>query len=161
MRTLLVAATGLVLLSGIKVINVVAAEETTTQAVVTGFTSIERMLITKYIGNAESKTVGNRVMVFNNATLKQKQEQDLPPGLAKRKDLPPGLAAQLQRNGTLPDGLAKRSLPAELEKQLPPVPPGYERSILDDMTVVLLETATRRIVDVILDPLTANSIKSR
>jgi hypothetical protein len=42
-------------------------------------------------------------------------------------------------------------LPADLVRQLPPVREGYERSILEDMTVVLIETATGRIADIIVD----------
>ncbi len=58
----------------------------------------------------------------------------LPPGLAKRDgDLPPGLEKQLRRNGTLPPGLRKKltPFPADLERQLGPLPSGYRRAILD------------------------------
>ena len=39
----------------------------------------------------------------------------MPPGLAKKKSLPSGLQKQLEKNGTLPPGLAKRELPYDLE----------------------------------------------
>jgi hypothetical protein len=63
---------------------------------------------------------------------------------------------QLQRNGTLPPGLAKRALPADLESQLPPVKKGYQRSILEDLTIVLIEEATGRIADIIIGAATEN-----
>src|SRR6266576_2081124 len=51
----------------------------------------------------------------------------LPPGLAKRHRLPPGLERQLRVSGTLPPGLRKKMVPCpvELERRLPPPPPGY------------------------------------
>jgi len=129
------------------------------KAIEAGFTELERQLIKKYLGGDTEKPA-TRGVVYNNATLKKKQEQSLPPGLAQKKELPPGLAAQLKRNGTLPPGLAKRSLPDDLVKQLPPAPEGYERSILDDLTVVLVETATNRIVDIIFDAVTDDGASS-
>ena len=128
------------------------------KAIEAGFTELERQLIINYIDSDVPQPQPSRSgMVFNNATLKKKQEKTLPPGLAKKQELPPGLAAQLQRNGTLPPGLEKRSLPARLEQQLPPVREGHERSMLDDLTVVLVETATKRIVDIIFDVATENT----
>jgi hypothetical protein len=124
------------------------------QAIEIGFTELERQLINHYF-DGETDPPARSGIVFNNTSLQKKKEQALPPGLAKKKELPPGLAAQLQRNGTLPPGLARRNLPADLTSQLPPVRPGYERSILDDLTVVLVETATQTIVDIIFDTVTA------
>jgi len=106
------------------------------------FSEMERQLIKEYYGDKQSD------VTTSSAGPKSK---GLPPGLAKRDSLPPGLAKQLQRNGTLPPGLAKRDLPADLIKQLPQVQEGYERSIIEEVTVVLIETATGRIVDIILD----------
>ena len=112
------------------------------------FSEVERKIIEKYYGKVhETGTVSNS---------KGKKAKGLPPGLAKRDSLPPGLAKQLEKNGTLPPGLAKRALPADLESQLPPVPKGYQRSILEDMTVVLIEEATGRIADIIFDAATQN-----
>jgi len=66
--------------------------------------------------------------------------QGLPPGLAKRGgNLPPGLEKHLQRNGTLPPGLQKRvqPFPVELTRQLPPLPSGYSRVILEGRALIL------------------------
>ena len=75
---------------------------------------------------------------------KNKKKQ-MPPGLAKRNELPPGLA----KRHTLPPGLQVRELPDDLVKQLPPTEKGLER-IIADGSVVLLEKATGRILDIIL-----------
>jgi hypothetical protein len=64
----------------------------------------------------------------------------LPPGLAKRGgNLPPGLERQLQRNGTLPPGLQKRvePFPDELARQLPRLPSGYSRVIVEGRALIL------------------------
>ncbi len=64
----------------------------------------------------------------------------LPPGLAKRGgNLPPGLERQLQRNGTLPPGLQKKvePFPAELAQQLPRLPSGYSRVIVEGRALIL------------------------
>lgn len=126
-----------------------APDSASIKEVANGFTRAEQMAIRNYLdGNAQQPA--DTGIVYNKATLKKMKEMQLPPGLTKRKELPPGLAAQLKRDGTLPPGLAKRNLPEQLEQQLPPVRAGYERSILEDMTVVLIETATNRIIDLIL-----------
>jgi hypothetical protein len=93
------------------------------------FTPQERTLITDWFRNSR----GN-----------------LPPGLAKRDRLPPGLERQLRERGTLPPGLQKRlqPLPGDLERQLPRLPVGYRRGVVGG-NVVLLETATQVIVDII------------
>jgi hypothetical protein len=77
----------------------------------------------------------------------------LPPGLAKRGgDLPPGLEKQLRRNGRLPPGLEKkiRPFPAELERQLGPLPRGYRRGILDNHAVVY-RTDNETLADILRD----------
>lgn len=78
---------------------------------------------------------------------------NLPPGLAKRGgDLPPGLEKQLERNGTLPPGLQKRiqPCPVELERQLTPVPVGYQRAVIG-AHIVIFNKSTNVIVDVMKD----------
>jgi len=68
----------------------------------------------------------------------------------KGKPLPPGIAKNLARGKPLPPGIAKKSLPGDLARQLPPVRSGYERIIVDGR-VLLVETATQMIHDVLMD----------
>jgi len=76
----------------------------------------------------------------------------LPPGLAKRGSLPPGLQKHLAKNGQLPPGLQKRlePLPADLGSRLPRLPDYWERRILE-RDIILLDTRTNRILDIIED----------
>ena len=123
------------------------------KAVDAGFSELERDLIGKYYQRHQtSKTYSDEDRT--SKTKNKKSRKGLPPGLAKRDELPPGLAKQLQKNGTLPPGLAKRSLPSDLERQLPPPPRGYERQIIEDATVVLINKATGKIADIIYDAVT-------
>lgn len=78
------------------------------------------------------------------------KKQGLPPGLAKRDRLPPGLEKQLQRNGHLPPGLEKRQLPDGLDRLLPRRHDGRERVLVDN-DVLLIETATGLILDILED----------
>lgn len=78
------------------------------------------------------------------------KSKDMPYGLSKRSSLPPGLQKQLDRNGRLPQGLAKRNLPADLQSKLTTRPPEQEVTIVDK-DVVLLDKATGVILDVIYD----------
>ena len=71
------------------------------------------------------------------------------PALAKRDgNPPPGAEKQLRANDTLPPGLQKRitPLPLELDRQLPRLPRGYSRAIVDGRAMTL--DANNRIVDV-------------
>jgi hypothetical protein len=82
-----------------------------------------------------------------------KHGSGLPPGLAKRGgDLPPGLEKQLERNGTLPPGLQKKlqPCPTELTRQLPPLPPDYQRSVIG-AHIVVFNKNTNIVVDVMKD----------
>ena len=81
------------------------------------------------------------------------KSKGLPPGLAKRDQLPPGLQRQLERNGRLPAGLAKRDLPADLMSRLPRRTSSQEVTVVDN-DVVLLDKATGVILDVIKDVVT-------
>ena len=76
-------------------------------------------------------------------------EANLPPGLAKRQDLPPGLARQMERNGTLPRGLASGEMPAALRSRLPGRADQDVAVVGAD--VILIDAATRVIVDIIRD----------
>ena len=73
----------------------------------------------------------------------------LPPGLAKRNgNLPPGLEKQMQRNDVLPPGLQKRTepFPLELTRQLPRLPAGYSRVIIEGRAINV--GSDNRVVDV-------------
>jgi hypothetical protein len=76
-------------------------------------------------------------------------------GRGRGGGLPPSLQMQLERNGTLPPGLAKRELPPGLRKKLGAAPPGTERAVAGN-DVVLLEKATGKILDVISGVLKGN-----
>ena len=78
------------------------------------------------------------------------KSKDMPYGLSKRASLPPGLQKQLDRNGRLPRGLAKRNLPADLQSKLITRPPEQEVTIVDK-DVVLLDRVTGVVLDVIYD----------
>ena len=75
---------------------------------------------------------------------KSKNNGAMPPGLAKRQQLPPGLA----KREVLPPGLAKRELPEALHGELPPLDERLERVIVDH-SVVLVERATGRVLDIL------------
>ena len=119
------------------------------------FSEAERQVIQKYFGDRvvysdreqqQSYDGGKRGKHGKNG----KGGKGMPPGLARRGSLPPGLS-KLQRNGSLPPGLAKKNLPSNLQRQLPPPPEGYERQIVEDAAVVLINKATGRIADIVKD----------
>ncbi len=99
----------------------------------TVISAVERALIGDYIRKA--KTSG----------------QGLPPGLAKRQHLPPGLQKHIERTGRLPPGLEKRRLPGDLRALLPYHKGRDYRVVGND--IVLIETATELILDVMKDVL--------
>lgn len=77
------------------------------------------------------------------------QGDRLPPGLAKRDRLPPGLERQLRVRGTLPPGLRKKMMPCpvELERRLPPPPPGYGRFAIGGH-IVLVNRSSYVVMDI-------------
>lgn len=82
-----------------------------------------------------------------------KHGKGMPPGQAKKNgNLPPGLEKQLQRNGTLPPGLQKKMqpCPVEITRQLPPLPPDYQRSVIG-ASIVVFNVKTNIVVDVMAD----------
>ena len=79
----------------------------------------------------------------------------MPPGLAKRDSLPPGLARHLEKYGTLPRGLELRGLPEQLEARLPDPGPGRKRVVVDD-DVLLIETRTGKVLDILIDVIGGN-----
>jgi len=78
----------------------------------------------------------------------------LPPGLqkqlAKTGELPPGLQKKLEESGALPKGLRASGLPDELEAELPDLPEGQERVIVDN-DILIIEQATGAVLDAIPD----------
>ena len=74
-----------------------------------------------------------------------------PPGLAKKQNgcLPPGQAKRWAMGQALPPGIDLARLPEELRRRLGLPPPGYEYGRVDD-DVVLIEIATRKVVEAIL-----------
>ncbi len=117
-----------------------------------GFSELERRVIREYLGEygIEADRDYDRDRTKGKPGKKGKKG-GMPPGLARKDSLPGGLQKQLQKNGTLPPGLAKRALPDGLQSRLPPPPQGYERTIVEDASVVLVEKATGRIADIITD----------
>lgn len=135
------------------------AEDALVNAAERIFTAAERALITEYFGaGARDNSIlwdDNRSRDRRYDDNRKKKDKQLPPGLAKRKHLPPGLQKQLDKNGCLPSGLAKRDLPANLLKKLPKPPKGTKRVIVGS-DVLLIDAATNYVLDVI-----ENAIRSK
>jgi hypothetical protein len=66
------------------------------------------------------------------------------------RSLPPGLAKKLYRTGHLPPGWERKMepLPVVVERQLVPLPGGYQRGVIDGYAVVY-SPRTRVIIDVV------------
>ncbi len=125
-----------------------AAKAVIDKAIEGGFSELEKQIIEKYFKD-------NKNNDSNDNKDRNDKKKGMPKGLAKKEKLPPGLARQLERNGTLPPGLAKRDLPSDLQSRLPDPAEGLERTIVEN-TVVLVEKATGRIVDILKDVVTGN-----
>ena len=69
-------------------------------------------------------------------------------GYYRERELPPGLAKKYYRTGQLPPGWERRvqPFPYEVERSLPPVPPGCARGYVDGYAVVY-EPRTRVVFD--------------
>ncbi len=112
-------------------------------------------------GQSDDISTGNLVGTIISATERaligdyvQKAKasgQGLPPGLAKRQHLPPGLQKHIERTGRLPPGLEKRRLPGDLRGLLP-YRKGLDYRVVGN-DIVLIETATEVILDVMKDVL--------
>jgi len=127
------------------------------------FDAAEKAIIEKFFGrsattvdtnsdkdsDADRGGKGNK----NKGNKSKGKKKGLPPGLAKKTSLPPGLQRQLERNGRLPPGLAKRDLPADLQSQLPPAKDGTER-VIAGADVVLIHEATGVVLDILRDVVT-------
>jgi hypothetical protein len=70
----------------------------------------------------------------------------VPAGLPRKDELPPGIARQIRVNGALPAGVAKKGLPADLERSLP-IRPSLLRLIAGDK--VMLVDAKNTVRDII------------
>jgi len=124
------------------------------QAVDVVFSEVEKRLVREYFG----KDIGAAKSDSDDADGKKGKGKKggkggkgkTPPGLAKRDKLPPGLARHVEKHGTLPPGLETRELPPGLESELPSAKGGTERVIVDQ-DVVLIEQATGKVLDVIID----------
>ncbi len=111
----------------------------------TVFSEIEKRVIEEFFGKPKNTQTSK-----GKSAKKNKEKKGLPPGLAKKKELPPGLARQLERNGTLPPGLAKRDLPEDLHARLPSRSKTYERIIVG-ADVLLIRRGTNLILDILKD----------
>jgi Ni/Co efflux regulator RcnB len=118
------------------------------------FTEAEKKVIREYFEDAGDGGYTGETQGSGKSGAKKgkKRNKGMPAGLTKRKSLPPGLQRQLERNGTLPPGLQKKALPSDLRSRLPVERRGYERVIVDT-DVLLVETATGIIRDIIQDAL--------
>ncbi len=116
------------------------------------FNEVERQLILDYYHERFGRPLEQDAYGGGSSNKGKKggKQKGMPPGLAKRDRLPPGLEKQLKRNGHLPPGLEKKALPPSLARQLPPVPRGYERVVVDN-DVLLIELASGLIVDILHD----------
>lgn len=114
------------------------------------FGTIERRIIEDYFGlkAVQDDYDDDRGKGKHKRKGKGKSKK-FPPGLAKRGHLPPGLAKRSQ----LPPGLAKRDIPPELAAQLGIPPQGTERIIVDN-NVLLIESATGVVLDILQGVLT-------
>jgi hypothetical protein len=65
------------------------------------------------------------------------------------RNLPPGLHKKLRRGGKLPPGWQKKfePFPVALERQLPPLPTGYRRGVIDGHAVIY-SPGTQVMIDV-------------
>jgi Ni/Co efflux regulator RcnB len=77
-----------------------------------------------------------------------------PDAVGKVKELPPGIRKKLARGGAMPPGIAKQALPDGLHRRLPPRDGQHYEIVGTD--VVLVQTATKVIVDVLKDVLRGN-----
>ncbi len=70
----------------------------------------------------------------------------IPADMPRKDEMPPGIARQIRVNAALPPGVAKKGLPAELERSLP-IRPAFLRLIAGDK--VMLVDAKNTVRDII------------
>ncbi len=121
----------------------------TTDVIGQVFSAVEKKIIKDFFG----KRAADAIL----GTKKHKKHKGKKNKNAKNKgnsgELPPGLQKHIEKYGTLPPGLAKKELPPGLAKRLGSTRSGLERLILGD-DVVLVETATGVVLDIIKDIIT-------
>ncbi|MDX1514401.1 MAG: hypothetical protein R3174_11745 [Gammaproteobacteria bacterium] len=151
-KLLIISFAALLALTGPVVASSNVAEEIVRDSLEIVFTETEKKLIREYFGHTDDgrKEKTAEAGGGNKAKKGKKDKKGMPQGLAKRESLPPGLQRQLDEKGALPPGLQKKALPSDLQSRLPPAPKGYERVIVD-ANVLLVETATGIVRDVITD----------
>ena len=145
MRYLFLILSGVLLGAGAPAIAADVAKDVVSAGVKASFEELERQMIYKYFGEHKEY-----VQVHEHEY--EDEDRSGKGAKHKKKGLPPGIAMKLERGGTMPPGIAKKYLPDDLEKRLPPVPQGYERRMVDN-DIVLVEINTGRIADIITDAL--------
>ena len=110
------------------------------EGVKASFEEFERQMIYKYFGEH----------TYQHEDHDYDHDYDKKAKKDRKKGLPPGIQKKLERGGTLPPGIAKNYLPDDLEHRLPPLPQGYERTIVGN-DVLLVEIDTGRIADIVTD----------
>jgi hypothetical protein len=73
-------------------------------------------------------------------------------GHGRKKGLPPGIAVNITLGKPLPPGIAKRALPVDLLRSLPPLPSGFEYAVVAGK-VLLIEVTTQVVRDVLTETL--------
>jgi hypothetical protein len=90
---------------------------------------------TAHNDKADTRTSGVAVHIaFGTGEVKVIREHYAP----RYRNLPPGLQKKVARGGTLPPGWQKKlePFPVVLERQLPPLAPGYRRGVIDGHAVI-------------------------
>ncbi len=129
MRFLLMLAIGLAVAAPAVALTPGTGVTASSEITDTVFGAIEKKIIKDFFGGGEKKAKKNK---------------------GKSGKMPPGLARHIERYGTLPPGLAKKSLPPGLAGRLPATTAGRNRVIVGN-DVVLVQTATGVILDIIKD----------
>ena len=109
----------------------------------------EKEIIKRYFDTRPRTTQGDSTQTRSTGG-KQGKSKDKGKGQAQgkgKKQMPRGIAKKLERGGTLPPGIEKTRMPADLARELPRRPADQELTIVED-NVVLVEKTTRRILDI-------------
>lgn len=143
MRYFLMVLLGMLLIGGMSAGAEDVARAVVKAGVQASFEELERQMIYKYFGEHREYYHEHEHDYDDEGGHGKGKEH-------KKKGLPPGIAMKLERGGTMPPGIAKQFLPGDLDRQLPPVPRGYERRVVGS-DVLLVEIDTGRIADIITD----------